>query len=248
MIDWTLAADVSADEASAFISLDAVFSMQGEDITRDPLSRVIRVTVAGKRYYLKLYTGSAKNPLRDWFGRPRVRAEWENLLRFVEWGIPTARVVGYGLETRMGGFVRGALITEEIPRTSDLAYFVNTEDPRLKHHEWVDQVSRQLALITRTLHMHRFAHNDLKWRNVLVADDIRPKVFLIDCPSGTTWVEPFFSYRKIKDLACLDKVAKQALRRTQRLRFILQYLQRDRLTISDKKLIGKIVNFFDGRD
>ncbi len=55
-------------------------------------------------------------------------------------------------------------------------------------------------------------------------------------------------YRIIKDLACLDKVAKYHLSNTQRLRFYLQYCQRAQLNTQDKKQIGKIVRFFEGRE
>jgi hypothetical protein len=55
-------------------------------------------------------------------------------------------------------------------------------------------------------------------------------------------------YRIIKDLACLDKVAKQQLSRTQRLRFYLQYRGRARLNAGDKQRLGKIIGFFEGRE
>ena len=70
------------------------------------------------------------------------------------------------------------------------------------------------------MHTDRFAHNDFKWRNILVDSDIdHPKVYLIDCPAGQRWFGPFLPYRIIKDLACLDKLGKYNLSRTQRLSF-----------------------------
>ncbi len=93
-----------------------------------------------------------------------------------------------------------------------------------------------------------FAHNDLKWRNLLVTHGERPQVYLIDCPSGGYWWQPFLSYRIVKDLACLDKVAKYHLTRTQRLRFYLDYAQHARLTAGDKKRVRRIVKFFEGRE
>ncbi|NLJ12975.1 MAG: heptose kinase, partial [Gammaproteobacteria bacterium] len=59
---------------------------------------------------------------------------------------------------------------------------------------------------------------------------------------------PMLRYRIIKDLACLDKVAKYHLSNTQRLRFYLQYKQKTRLSAQDKQQIGKIVRFFEGRE
>src|SRR5690606_22696241 len=114
-------------------------------------------------------------------------------------------------------------------------------DPRLADPRWVDAISRQLARATRVLHDHHFAHNDLKWRNLLV--NSQGELFLIDCPTGSFWWGPFLRYRIVKDLACLDKVAKYHLSRTQRLRFYLLYRGRQRLSTGDKRRIRQILDF-----
>ncbi|MCQ4315489.1 heptose kinase [Stutzerimonas zhaodongensis] len=228
-----------------FGSLGAVFALTGERVTQDPLSEVIRVERDGVRYYVKRYTGAGKG-LRRYVGRPRVKAEWQNLKLFERWGIPTAPIVAYGLERRFGGFARGALITRELAWTEDLAALANVHDQRLRDSGWVRDVSRQLADATRSMHARRFAHNDLKWRNLLV--DPQRNLFLIDCPTGAFWWGPFLQRRIIKDLACLDKVAKYQLRRTQRMRFYLQYVQRGHLTREDKSRIRQILDFFQGRE
>lgn len=228
-----------------FGSLGAVFALTGERVTQDPLSEVIRVERDGVRYYVKRYTGAGKG-LRRYVGRPRVKAEWQNLKLFERWGIPTAPIVAYGLERRFGGFARGALITRELAWTEDLAALANVHDQRLRDSGWVRDVSRQLADATRSMHARRFAHNDLKWRNLLV--DPQRNLFLIDCPTGAFWWGPFLQRRIIKDLACLDKVAKYQLRRTQRMRFYLQYVQRGHLTREDKSRIRQILEFFQGRE
>src|SRR5690625_5025174 len=118
---WRLNPDYLAGETGeCFADLDAVFALEGEHITSDPLSNVHKVLVDGRYYYVKRYHGAGKN-LRRYFGRPRVQAEWENLLNFRAWGIPTATVVGFGMERLNGTFHRGALITEELVNTTDLA-------------------------------------------------------------------------------------------------------------------------------
>ncbi|MES2821023.1 MAG: lipopolysaccharide kinase InaA family protein [Pseudomonadota bacterium] len=245
MSDWRLAEGAAAELGAIFADLEAVFALRGDPVTRDPLSEVIRVEHAGVRYYVKRYWGAGKG-LRRCLGRPRVKAEWQNLEHFARWGIPTAPIVGFGLERRAGLFVRGALITRELERTEDMAVLARRDDPRLGDARWVDGVSRQLAQATRTLHDHHFTHNDLKWRNLLVSD--QGELFLIDCPTGTFWWGPLLRYRIIKDLACLDKVAKYHLSTTQRLRFYLQYRQRQRLNAADKRRIRQVVGFFEGRE
>ncbi len=244
MSDWRLATDYQMLQAD-FGSLEKVFALQGERITYDPVSELIRVNRQGVDYYVKRYRNAGKG-LRRYAARPRVKAEWQNLKRFAKWGIPTAEVVAQGLERKAGAFVRGAMITREIPNSRDLADLAANASPLLQDRTWVQQVSVQIAHATRTMHQHSFTHNDLKWRNLLV--DQQANVYLIDCPAGTFWWGPMLRYRIIKDLACLDKVAKYHLSNTQRLRFYLQYCQRTRLNSQDKQQIGKIVRFFEGRE
>lgn len=245
MSAWQLSPDLDPAVARAFASLAAVFALDGERVSRDPLSDVIRVEIAGERYYVKRYRSAGKG-LRRYLGRPRVKAEWQNLRRFAKWGIPTASLAAWGLERSGGAFLRGALITRELPGTKDLARLARDDDPRLGDPRWVDGVSRQLARATRTMHDHHFVHNDLKWRNLLV--DGEGRLFFIDCPVGGFWWGQWLRWRIVKDLACLDKVAKYKLSRTQRLRFYLQYRRRSRLNASDKVRIRQILKYFEGRE
>lgn len=228
-----------------FGSLEAVFALKGERLTSDPLSEVIRIEHDGVRYYVKRYWGAGKG-LRRYLGRPRVKAEWQNLKLFAKWGIPTAPIVAYGLERKAGAFVRGALVTRELEDTVDLAEIANRQDLRLADRGWVQVISQQLAKGTRAMHDHHFTHNDLKWRNLLVNE--KAELFFIDCPTGSFWWGALLRYRIVKDLACLDKVAKRVLSRTQRLRFYLQYRGRSRLSNGDKRRVLQILKFFEGRE
>ncbi|MDR0634467.1 MAG: lipopolysaccharide kinase InaA family protein [Azoarcus sp.] len=247
MNDWRLLPPYDDGEtARAFGSLAAVFALDGEKISCDPQSEVIRLEVGGARYYIKRYRRAGKNPLRRWLVRPRVRAEWENLLAFAAWGIPCATVVAHGLERRAGFFVRGALITRELTGAVDLARLACEDDPRLRSRAWLAAVIPQAARIARTIHAHGFVHNDLKWRNLLVDDT--PTLYLIDCPGGEYWLGPFLRYRIVKDLACLDKIARHRLSRAWRLRFFHAYTGEARLTATDKNTIRRILRFFEGRE
>ena len=236
------------ESARAFVTLDEVFALDGEVIASDPLSEVLRLQVGESRYYIKRYRRASSNWLRRWFGRSRVQAEWQNLLAFHAWGIPSAPIVAYGQERGPGGFRRGALITQEIPASTDLAQLAHSGAACLRDPAWLRAVITQAAHATRVLHGRRFAHNDLKWRNLLVDDAVPPMLYLIDCPNGRTWRPPFLGYRITKDLACLDKVAKYHLSRTWRLRFYLAYSGRSRLSSRDKAAIHRILAFFEGRE
>lgn len=109
-----------------------------------------------------------------------------------------------------------------------------------------EETRTQIAEYTRTMHDHRFTHNDLKWRNLLIDD--QQTLYLIDCPNGDFWRGFWLKYRITKDLACLDKVAKYHLSATQRLRFYLQYRRRKHLSASDKQRIRHVLKFFEGRE
>ena len=53
---------------------------------------------------------------------------------------------------------------------------------------------------------------------------------------------------KIKDLACLDKIAKKQLSEIERLRFYLEYKAKTQLSVKDKKEIYRVLRFFEGRE
>lgn len=233
--------------ADDLATLDKVFALEGEQITKDPISQVIRINRDGVDYFVKRYRNRYGNKgWRSYLPRPRIKNEWQNLRRFAQWGVPTAEVVAFGMERKHMAFIRGAMVTKGLVNTRDLADLAYHQDERLKNAPWVRMLSQQVADIARTLHERNFSHNDLKWRNLLV--DEQDKVYLIDCPTGAFWYGPFLQHRIIKDLACLDKVAKQSLSNTQRVRFYLQYVQRQQLTAQDKKRIRNILNYFAGRE
>lgn len=233
-------------DLAEFNNLAQAMIPRGEVVTQSPYSAVYYFEASNhKAYYIKQYTSAGKY-LRRFIGRSRNRAESENLKYFAALGIATPPVVAYGEARRWGCFSHGVLITAALSETTDL---VQLDQAYLQDTAWLQRVSFAIANYTRKLHQHGFIHNDLKWRNILVdksaaSDD----VYFIDCPVGR---KRYFYCRWrgiIKDLACLDKIAKQRISRTQRLRFYLAYAQKTRLNLQDKKKIKKIVNFFQGRD
>lgn len=236
-----------ARERPCWQTLDEVWSLAGEPVAADPISEVLRIRRHDGVYYLKRYTAGGKW-LRRYAGRSRPRAEFENLRMFAELGIPTAEVVGYSAQKRYGVVRRAALMTREIPQTEDLAQLARRGDSRLADEHWVDTVSRQLADYTARLHRTGFAHNDLKWRNILVTQGTEPRVYLIDCPLGRRRYGLLRRRAQVKDLACLDLHARIHLRQTVRLRFYLRYCGVRRLSKADKRLLRWVLRFFDRRD
>ncbi|CAM3476184.1 lipopolysaccharide kinase InaA family protein [Parendozoicomonas haliclonae] len=232
-----------------FATLENVFALPMTEgaVTQDSESVVFRFQQDGNTFYVKRFHGT--KGLRSWLGQSRLRGEWNNLKLFAELGIPAAKLAAYGEERILTRAGRGALITEALENTEDLARLAYHKDARLKDPQWIKAVLAQVADYARKMHDYRFAHNDFKWRNILVDDNLtEPKVYLIDCPTGQRWFGPFLKYRIIKDLACLDKLGKYNLSRTQRLRFFKMYRGKDQLDASDKEMIRRIVSFFEGRE
>jgi len=227
-----------------FQSFDDAFNSQGEYVS----GNVYKVSIKEKNYYLKKF-GLRKRLIPRYLNPSKVKNEWQNMLWFRTLGIPAAKVVAYGQETRGWVVCRGIIITEELLDCRDLSEVADNHRELLQQPEWVAQVSHQLAEVTRTMHQHSFAHSDLKWRNIMV--DIKadyPQIYLIDCPAGMKWYKPFLEYRIIKDLACLDKRAKYELSKKQRLAFYKDYAQCQKLSAKDKQRINKIVGFFHNRE
>ena len=243
----TKASGLNNAAVEMFCSLEKVFALSGPAVARDSESIVFRVDGRESAYYVKRYHKT--KGIRSWFGLSRIRREAENQLLFKRLEIPAAEVVAYGEEHVLTKTIRGALITLAIENTTDLASIAQQTPGLVQDRRWIRQVIVQVARITRKLHDYRFCHNDLKWRNILVTlDEENPQVYLIDCPVGQRWPAFLLPRRIIKDLACLDKVAKYQLSQTQRLFFFKEYTQRKRLSAADKKMVRKILPYFQGRE
>ena len=206
------------------------------------LNSLSRVQSGALAYYGKQYRCRGRH-LRRFMGRSRARAEWENLAIFQLLGLKTARPVAFGED--VGG--RGIVVTEAVPGAVDLATLARTASLVLNAPAFQQSVVARLAHATATLHRAGFGHGDLKWRNVLVNTETR-EVFLIDCPQGRMLPGVLLERGRIKDLACLDKVARLRLTKTCRLRFYKQYAGIGRLDARHKKRLRRILKFFEGRE
>ncbi|MCB1615765.1 MAG: heptose kinase [Pseudomonadales bacterium] len=232
--------------ARYFSDLAMAYELRGQLVSKDPRSQVQKCHFEGRHFYVKQYHASGKY-LRKYLGASRVRTEWENLVLFRQWGIPVPKVVAYGEEKCFGKFVRGVLVTEELENSMDMESLVRQSPELFADRDWFFSLIKKLARHVRTIHQHRFAHNDLDWRNILVVNDNnQPELFFFDSPAGRFWwLSPLLEYRVVKDLAHLDKVARQFLSPQQRLRFYYLYTGASRLSKADKKRVRKILNYYD---
>ncbi len=230
----------------------AMLSLQVSDqLDHTLLSRLNRMTWQDKVYYVKSYHRGGRFG-RRWFGRSRAAAELRNLKLFQRLGIPTARPVAFvetdSWQDKFRDGKEAVLVTEALADTSDLLTLVKRSDERLQDPLWLNEVSRRLSEIVRQMHTAGFVHMDLKWRNILVRLTEDPEIYIIDAPQGRRMFGPLLERGKIKDLASLDKVARQVVSKTARLRFYLQYQQASQLTVEHKQQIRQILAFYAGRE
>ncbi len=233
------------EEDKAFAHPETCVGLPGEQITSERISNLRRVTLNSRRYYIKQYCFRGKL-LRRFLGRSRAQGEWQNLEYFAALQIPITPLVAYGRH-KIGKTHLEVLVTAEVKDSRDLATLVQQEPERFADRNWTLSVMRQVADYTRRLHADNFVHWDLKWRNILVQGDVAPKVYFFDCPLGRHWYGGLQRRGAIKDLGCLDSVARLVLTRTQRLRFLLLYRREERLTSGAKRQIRQIDAFLHAR-
>lgn len=228
--------------ARCFSTLDAVFTCPGEIVSQDLICSVKRVNIGDQSYYIKMYTAAGKR-LRRYFGKSRLRTEWENFKTFKQLNIPTAEIVGFGIETKFGIFQRGALITKGIKNSTDLHHFAKNNPSLIRNRQWIVPVVEKVAHYTRIMHDAKFTHNDLNWRNILIDNAQPAEIYFIDCPSGGVSTPLFLKRLITRDLAHLDKLARTLLPKPLQLRFYLRYMGHQQLAEKDKIYIKKIIKF-----
>jgi tRNA A-37 threonylcarbamoyl transferase component Bud32 len=132
---------------------------------------------AGWRRWLNLFRDSA------------VRRCWELGHALLRRGIDTPRPLLF--VERRGAPSRLYLMTETIPNSLSVAEFMNDVWPAMSPDErrgWVASHARQLARQVRRLHEAGFDHRDLKFANLLVADErADPRIWLLDLDGVRVW-------------------------------------------------------------
>jgi tRNA A-37 threonylcarbamoyl transferase component Bud32 len=226
----------------------------GAAVTRSGSTEVRRLTVGEgpnrRILFLKKYW--VNRPAQLWrglfrgtfFGRSKVRREYENLARLRRWGLDAPPPVAYGEERCARWLLRSLLLSEGVPDPRPLDLFIRDDLPALppaqQRHRRRELILR-LADYTRRLHDHRFVHHDYFWRNIILTGQSLDHFHLIDAHKGRCW-RPWEANRcRAKDLAALDAPAPRFFRRTERLRFFLAYSGHARLTVADKQLIRGVL-------
>lgn len=203
-----------------FATIDAVFNHQAPLLSQGTQSDVFKHEIDQQAYFIKRYYKTSG--LLTLIGYSRFKNEIRNQRWFNQINIPSAQMIS-SAEQKLGlKTIKGFLITQGIPNTRDLAAIASDTPAFFTDARRTKQLINCTASILGKLHAHHFCHNDLHWRNLLVEMRLSTiNVYLIDCPSGHFLRGPLFHYKRIKDIANLDKKAPAYFTRTQRLRFSL---------------------------
>jgi len=211
----------------------------------EPGGGTARHTIFVKKYWIRgardLWRGVFRGTL---LGRPKVRREYANLVRLRELGLDAPAALAWGAERRAGFVVRSFLVSEgvadPVPLDQYIRHFLPACPPEEQRRRRA-ALLRQLAASTRRMHQGRFVHHDYYWRNIILSGSSFEHFWLIDSHKGNVW-RPWAGHRsRAKDLATLDAPAPQFFRRTDRLRFLLAYLDEERLTPRARRLIRSIL-------
>ena len=178
------------------------------------------------------------------FGASQVRREFANLARLHEWQLTEAMPVAFGEERRAGWLWRSFLISTGIAEPMPVDAFIRDVLPRLvgaERRSVRGELLRQVARLTRVMHARRFTHGDLYWRNLVIAENELARLSLIDMPRGRSHRRELSVAARASDLAALDAPAQRFFRRSERLRFRLDYRQTRRLDAGGKELIRQVL-------
>lgn len=220
-------------------SLGSLASLFGIDLAKHRKRTLVTqgtlTNPAGETLHLhfKVYA-TRLNTFHGLARRSRGVLEARNLINFSRWEIRAPDVLAWGYRRRAAGLCsdQSFLMTRTVPGAIALReHWTGLEQPNspLVRRQIIDQLARQ----TRTLHARRFFHQDLKWRNLLV--DRENAVYWIDCPNGYFGrFPPRQRHGRIKDLATLDKVAKDRCSESERRRFLGVYLDTEDEAIIDQ--------------
>jgi hypothetical protein len=220
------------DEASRI--LEAGF---GEPVSRSRRSCCFRIGdpgAAGSGLYLKIERDPRPTRfLASLVRRSRCRVEFDGLRHLRRHGVGAVEPLAMG-ELRRLGFLRAAfLLTREAPGIDLERHHLQGSGPFAGPSR--RSALRGLALFLRAVHDSGFRGRDLHPRNILACEDSgnpgqwgfrvldQPRARLLRLRPGLR-----ADRGRIFDLACLEKHAPSVLRRTERMRFLLDYLGQDR--------------------
>ncbi len=247
--------ELDADDVAALVrDPDAPFRVPGVRVLKDSASATvieIPFRVNGQLrtvIYKRFKTMVLKDPLASLFRPTPALRSWVQGQGFRERGLPTARPFVVLHRQKLGMWLEGYLLMEKIAHAGDLHEYVDSLEglPTARRLQLLRPVIERVARTIRALHQRALSHRDLKAANILVrrwdAPEDEPSAYsqdiqnLLYMPESSVWlidlvgVDRFAKVsrsRRIQNLARLNASfhAIPKITRTDRLRFLLTYLQ-----------------------
>lgn len=200
----------------------------GTQVSRSKRVNCFLIEKNGKKAFFKTY--QLHDKFWEFFLRPsKCLTEVRNYLIMKKIGIPCPQVIAYGERRNIASLHENFIVTEAIEDAEDLSDYAekwHTIKDASEKNEIYRSLSKEILKQTLTAHNNNFFHFDLHWRNILIKknEDGEWLSFWIDSPRGRTM--NINSRRgRIVDLSCLARLAIYYLSKTQRYRFICDYLQ-----------------------
>ncbi len=247
-IDWHVNSEqLEAGDEPAFTSMDTLLARPMQQVTRDSLSGVSLLQLAGN-YYVKDFSGSG-NRLQHLVGTGRFQRELRNYQYFAELGLATPDLVAWGCETRLGMLQRAVLVTREAAGATDLEKFIASGKLYSEGIGGAREILGHWADATRLLHQHGFYHGDLKARNVLIrkTSQGKPELLYFDCPRGYHPPRPMMRHCIVRELGHMERGLQGRVRRADLMYAYKRYRGVDRLGQDDKQLARDALRYYSQR-
>ena len=213
-------------------------------VSYSPATRCFRHRLSDQRtVYFKRYVYKKSHWLEFWMRAGKAGVEVFAYQHLAKLGIPTLEPVAYGEYRRFGMLLGTFIVTVELPNAVELRKFaVETWYlmPEPQRSEVYREIAQKLVEQLRRAHAAGFFHHDLKWRNILIQED----------ESGYTpvWIDaPRADVKHLRrkrgvmvDLSGLARMGMSVLSVYARMRFICQYLGRERKPGDAKRLFLQV--------
>ncbi len=220
-------------------------------VSYSPATRCFRYQLNDQRtVYFKRYVYAKNHWLEFWMRPGKAGVEVFAYQQLAQLGIPTLDPVAYGEYRRFGMLLATCVVTVEVPNAVELRKFaIDTWYlmPEPQRSDVYREIAQKLVEQLRTAHAASFFHHDLKWRNILIQKN----------ESGYTpvWIDaPRADIKRLRrnrgimvDLSGLARIAISVLSVYARMRFICQYLGRERKPGDARHLFRQVADHLSRR-
>lgn len=221
---------------------------EGTLFKKNRFRSVVRIELMDRVFYLKRHFWPWKERLKSlipWIKKEDARNEWNSMILLHNLGFNTMTPVAFGEKKRFGMPYFSLTLTEDLYDAEKLEMFFpkNFTPPLSKEKIGLKrQYIKRLALFARDFHSKGLNHQDFYLGHILVKPEDR-EIFIIDV-QRVHQNRTISIHDRVKDLAQLAFSAEGLgiFTRTDFMRFIHTYLDRDKLIPTDKKIIKKILS------